>query len=56
MYRELWNDRLCSEGGEQLVHDVILIQLVFNILEGNITKSGQPDLRECVVGERILSI
>ena len=37
------------------MHNVALIYLGINILEGNIAKSGQPDLRESAVGYRIFS-
>ena len=35
------------------MHDIVLIQLGLNILEGSITKSGQPDLREGAISDRI---
>ena len=37
------------------MHDIVLIQLRLNILEGNIAKSGQTDLREEAIGDRITS-
>jgi len=37
------------------MHDVVLIQLGPNILEGNIAKSGQADLCKRVIGDHIVS-
>ena len=41
------------ERREQLMHNIVLIQLGLNILEGNIAKSGQADLCEGAIGDRI---
>jgi len=38
------------------MHDIVLIQLGLNILEGSITKSGQADLCKRVIGDLITSI
>ena len=45
------NISLCSEGGEQFLHDIILVQLGPDILEGDITKPSQTDLSEGVIDE-----
>jgi len=37
------------------MHDIVLIQLGLNILEGNITKSGQADLYKRAIDDRIIS-
>ena len=37
------------------MYDIIFVQLRLNIVEGGITKSGQPDLSESVVGNCITS-
>jgi len=37
------------------MHDIVFIQLEPNILEGEITKSGQADLSEGVIDDRITS-
>ena len=34
------------------MHDIVLIQLGLNILEGNVAKSGQADLHEGAIGDR----
>ena len=52
-FQESWNKLLCSERREHLMHDVVFIQLGLNILEGNIAKSGQADLCEGTIGDRI---
>ena len=53
--QESRNELPRGEGREQLVHDIVLIQLGPNILEGEITKSGQADLSERTIDDRILS-
>jgi len=42
----LRNELLRGKGGEQLLHDIVLIELGFNILTGNIAKLSQVDLCE----------
>jgi len=37
------------------MYDIVLIQLGLNILQGNIAKSDQADLRERAIGDRITS-
>ena len=37
------------------MHDIFLIQFGLNIVEGNITESGQADLSERAIGDRITS-
>jgi len=37
------------------MHDIVLIQLGLNILQGNIAKSGQANLREGAISNRITS-
>jgi len=44
----------CGEEREQLMHDVVLIQLGPNILQGKITKPGQTDLSERAIDNPIL--
>jgi len=35
------------------MHDIVLVQLGLNILEGSIAKSSQADLREGAISDRI---
>ena len=37
------------------MYDIVLIQLGLNVLEGNIAKSGQADLREGAISNHIAS-
>ena len=37
------------------MHDIVLVELGLNIIEGNITKPGQADLSERAVDDRIVS-
>jgi len=37
------------------MHDIVIIQLGLNILEGSITKSGQADLCRRAIDDRITS-
>ena len=53
--QESWNELPRSEGREQLIHDVVLIQLRPNIFKGEIAKPGQADLSKRAMGNGILS-
>jgi len=35
------------------MHDIVLIKLGLNVLQGNIAKSGKADLRGGVISDRI---
>ena len=49
-FRRFANELLRSKGGEQLLHDIVLVELGFNILTGNIAELSQVDLCERPIG------
>ena len=49
----LSNYLLCCEGREELFYDIVLVQFGPDVLERNITKSGQSELRKMDIGASI---
>jgi len=47
----LRNELLRSKGGEQLLHDIVLVELGLNVLTGNIAKLSQVDLCERAISD-----
>jgi len=45
------NSLLRGEGGEQFLHDIVLVQLGLNVLKGDIAKSRQADLNKEGIGD-----